>query len=69
MDEQRLFRGAVDAFTVTAFRDARGYWFLHVKSRRSGESWDESEAVEYELMTTGELEDTLTATVSVVLSG
>jgi hypothetical protein len=61
MDQERLFRLAVEALTVSAHRDGYGRWHIALRARRGDEGWQDGYWASYELLTSAELVDVLAA--------
>lgn len=54
MTEQRMFRLAVEAITVSAHRDVMGRWTFVISARRGDEGWDEAYTATHTLLSTDE---------------
>jgi hypothetical protein len=67
MAQERLFRLAVEAGTVTFHHVAGAGWVLTVACRRGDEAWDEVERETYSHLTTVELLDTIAAVLDSLL--
>jgi len=65
MDQQRLFRLAVEAIAVNAHRGPDGSWQLVIRTRRGDELWADVDGDTYDHLSTTELADV----VSIVLAG
>jgi hypothetical protein len=61
MTQDRLFRLAIEAGTVTFHHVAGAGWVLTVACRRGDEAWDEVQRETYSHLTTVELLDTIYA--------
>jgi len=61
MTQDRLFRLAIEAGTVTFHHVAGSGWVLTVACRRGDEAWDEVQRETYSHLTTVELLDTIYA--------
>lgn len=67
MEQDRLFRLAVEAGTVTFHHVAGAGWVLTVACRRGDEAWDEVRRETYSHLTTVELLDTIYAALDTCL--
>lgn len=61
MDQDRLFRLAVEALAMTARYVPREGWTVSLRARRGDETWDEGERHDYTHLTSPELVDVLDA--------
>ena len=67
MEQERLFRLAVESGSV-AFQHVAGYgWRLTIVVRRGDESWTDARSVTYDRLSTHELLDTMYAHLDRIL--
>lgn len=67
MDQQALFKLAVDAVSMTAgYEHGRGWW-LHLMFRRGHHAWADAEVRHFECLTADELLDALEGAVTAAL--
>jgi hypothetical protein len=57
MEQQRLYRLAIEAVTWNAHRDHWGRWAVSLRARRQDEGWGDGEWRVYDGLTSAELAD------------
>jgi hypothetical protein len=67
MDQQRLFRLAVESGVITFFHEPRSGWKLVVRFRRGDETWAEAQWETYSGLSTRELLDVIDASLDSAL--
>lgn len=67
MDQERLFRLAVEAMSINAHRDPMGRWAVTIRARRGDEEWLAGLWETYELLSSTELADVIEAVLERVL--
>lgn len=67
MDEQRLFRGALAAVSVSAHWSYPAGWSVVIAARWEGEDWDPNERWLYTELSTGEMADVVGGVLDVLV--
>lgn len=67
MDQERLFRLAVEVVHVACYFEPGRGWRLEIGARHQGEGWVDADRQSYTCLSTDELVDTIDGALAVVL--